>query len=186
MLFVIVVVVVLVAVPAFGGKFSSLAELRLRGLWWVFGALVVQTVVISVVEFDSQLIPRAVHLLSYAMIGVALWLNRRVAFMWVVTSGWALNTTVIAANGGVMPTGRGAAAELGRPPSDRFENAAVLEDPKLVFLGDVLVTPEWLPLRNAFSVGDVLLVVGLGLVVWSASRTGSSPSGSLPAGNDRQ
>lgn len=170
MLIVAVAIVITVAIPLCGGRYSALADLRIRGAWLVAAALGIQILIISVIELDSEAVARGLHLVTYAMIGVCIWLNRTLPFMWVVGLGWASNVMVIAANGGVMPTSGAAADLLGREPADGFENSAVLENPRLAFLGDALVTPGWLPLQNAFSIGDALLVVGLALVVWSASR----------------
>lgn len=44
----------------------------------------------------------------------------------------------------------------------------MLEDPWLPWLGDVLWVPAGLPLANVFSLGDVLIVAGLG---WLVHRT---------------
>ena len=41
-----------------------------------------------------------------------------------------------------------------------FENSIPVRDPKLLFLGDVFAAPEFLPLRNVYSIGDVLLTLG--------------------------
>jgi hypothetical protein len=91
-----------------------------------------------------------------------VWLNRDVPGMWLVGLGAACNLTAILANGGVMPASARALeiAGLSTDP-DVFTNSAVLADPRLPFLGDVIPTPSWLPFANVVSVGDVLIVLGV-------------------------
>jgi hypothetical protein len=170
MLIPVAVVLLLIAVPLCGGKFSALGQLRVRGAWLVGVAFGTQFVILMVVDLESELLMQSIHLVTYGMVGVCIVMNRELPWMWLVGLGWAANTLVIAVNGGVMPTSAAAARQLDRGIEDRFVNSAPLENPRLEFLGDVIVSPGWLPLQNAFSIGDVLLVVGLGLMVWSASR----------------
>jgi hypothetical protein len=164
------VVAVVALVPLWGGRYSALTEIRLRQIWLVPAAFVLQVLILALFDADSVLLAPALHLVSYLLVGAFVVLNRSIRWLWVVGLGWACNTLVIAANGGVMPTSEAAARTLDREPSTTFENSAVLDDPRLLVLGDVIVSPAWLPFRNAYSIGDILLVVGLVLVVWSASR----------------
>lgn len=46
---------------------------------------------------------------------------------------------------------------------DRFTNSGPLEAPRLWFLGDIFAIPSGFPLANVFSVGDVLILAGVGL-----------------------
>lgn len=170
LLLVAAVVAVVALVPLWGGRYSALTELRFRQIWLVPAAFVLQFLIMAVLEFDSPVVAPVLHLVTYAMVGAFVVLNRSVRWLWVVGLGWASNTLVIAANGGVMPTSESAARTLDREPSSTFENSAVLDDPRLIVLGDVIVGPAWLPFRNAYSIGDVLLLVGMVLVVYSASR----------------
>ena len=41
----------------------------------------------------------------------------------------------------------------------------MLENPKLLFLGDVFATPASLPLHNVFSIGDGILLLGVAVLV---------------------
>jgi hypothetical protein len=170
MLIPVVVVLVLIAVPLCGGKFSSLGQLRVRGAWLVAVAFGTQFLILMVVDLESDALVQGVHLATYAMIGVCIVVNRHLPWMWLVGIGWAANTLVITVNGGIMPTSESAARQLDRGVEDRFVNSAPLENARLEFFGDVIVSPGWLPMQNAFSVGDFVLVAGLGLMVWSASR----------------
>jgi hypothetical protein len=44
---------------------------------------------------------------------------------------------------------------------DRFANSNVVSNARLAWLGDVFAIPDGWPLRNVFSVGDVIIVVGV-------------------------
>jgi Family of unknown function (DUF5317) len=94
--------------------------------------------------------------------------NWRVPGVPLTALGAALNLLAIAANGGVMPASPAALAAAGLPV-DRpgFSNSAALAEPRLAFLGDVFAIPASWPLSNVFSVGDVLIGVGL---AWGVHR----------------
>ena len=85
-----------------------------------------------------------------------------------------------------MPARAGALAAAGkhvRP--DQFDNSTVVAGAKVAFLGDVFVWPAPLPLANVFSIGDVMLTAGVGVVLHGAcgSRLGRrrQPSSGLHA-----
>jgi hypothetical protein len=166
MLLLAVFALVLVSVPLAGGSLRALARVRLRMMWTVAVATVLQVLIIEVApEADRRLLV-AGHLLSYAVAAVFIVANRRLFGMWLVALGAASNALVIAVNGGTMPADPDALARSGSvlDPTE-FENSAPVADARLAFLGDVFATPRWLPLANVFSIGDVLLVAGCALVV---------------------
>jgi hypothetical protein len=166
---------ILVGVPAFGGSYGALARLKIRGTSLIMIAFAIQIAVISVVEIDSVAVSKGLHVLSYLMLGACLTCNRHVKWLWVIFLGWASNFAVIALNSGVMPTSVSAARALDRNLTTTFENSAVLANPRLSVLGDVFISPEWMPLRNVFSIGDVLLLIGLCLTLVTASRSSPRP-----------
>lgn len=190
MLFIAVALAVIVIVPPIAGSYGNLASLRLAHVWLVALAIVAQVVIMSVVEIDAGIASGSVHLVSYALVGAFVALNRHVRWLWVIALGWASNTAAIAANGGVMPMSAPVARTLGLDdPDDRFANSAPVDDARLAPLGDVFVTPAWMPLRNSFSIGDVVLMLGLVLVVAAASRTpprDREPVSTATPGRDRR
>jgi len=139
---------------------------RLPVLIW--GALALQIVAIEV-ELPSGLAP-VVHVLTYVAAFVFLWINRSVMGAVVVGVGALANGVTIALNGGVLPASRGAVEAAGIDRDIAFANTAVLEHPVLPWLGDVFAWPAPLPLANTFSVGDVLIVGGVGVAAWVGSR----------------
>ena len=83
----------------------------------------------------------------------------------LVALGAALNLLVISVNGGVMPASPSALAGAGLPVNEPgFQNSTALAEPRLAFLGDVFSLPVSWPLSNVFSVGDVLIALG---VAWA-------------------
>jgi hypothetical protein len=156
-------------VPLAGGHLSRLLDLPIRGLWLVIGALVVQVVVISVVPDAPDDLLTVLHLLTYVAALGFVAMNLQLRAMWVVGLGGLLNFVAIAANGGVMPASRTALRAAGRSvEAGRFENSAAVRDARLSFLGDVFAMPASWPLANVFSVGDVVIAVGVGVVVHQA------------------
>ena len=151
-----------------GGSLRRLGDVRFRHSWVVLVALAAQVVVISIVPEGDHTLLSAVHLATYAAAGVFVWLNRAVPGLLVVAVGAASNGLTIALNGGTLPASRSALERAGlRLDQQEFLNSGVLEHPRLGFLGDVFAIPESLPLSNVFSVGDVVIVLG---VAWGAHR----------------
>jgi hypothetical protein len=85
-----------------------------------------------------------------------------------------MNLAAIGANGGVMPASPTASAIAGIPASDQFANSAVLTDPRLAWLGDIIPVPGPWPLGNVLSPGDVVLYVGALVLLHRACRPGRS------------
>jgi hypothetical protein len=124
-------------------------------------------------------------LFAVSLVGIALVLLRNAETMLLARTplriaalGVGLNLLVIGANGGYMPRSTEASATVGRPvdtiaDGQRLANVGILSDStRLPWLGDVLPEPQWLPLSNVLSVGDVLLMVGLAW--WAFRLTGAT------------
>jgi hypothetical protein len=151
-----------------GGRLRHFAEVRFRRTWVLLAALAAQVVAISVLPEADHTVLSVVHVATYAAAGAFVWWNRRVPGLLVVAAGAASNGLTIALNGGTLPASRSALERAGlhlRP--GEFLNSGVLEQPRLGFLGDVFAIPEAVPLSNVFSVGDVVIVLG---VAWGAHR----------------
>lgn len=163
-------VVVGVSVPLLGGRLSRLGDVRFRSGWLVAVAILAQAVVIGA---DTEVIPAtvsaAVHLLSYAVLIVFIWRNRRLRGLAVIVLGGALNLIAIGANGGVMPASARAVERAGIDHGNgEFSNSAPVENPRFAALGDIFAIPEGVPGANVFSVGDVILVIGAAVFLHSA------------------
>lgn len=161
-----VAVLVVLAVPLLGGRLSRMGGLALRAGWLVPLALGLQVLIISVFPGTDPALAAVVHVATYVLAGLFLWLNRAVPGLVLLGAGAACNGVTIALNGGVLPASATALERSGfQLDPGEFTNSGVLEDPWLPWLGDVFWIPAGVPLANVFSIGDVLIVVGLGVLV---------------------
>ncbi len=161
-----------------GGRLERLSTLPFAWAWLAMAGLVVQIVLFSG-AVDGLLgggIGSAVYIVSTAAVLIAVLRNVRLVGMPLVVVGAAANLVAIVANGGVMPTTVEALRAAGLDPTDGFSNSAVLADPALAPLTDIFALPSWLPFANVFSIGDVLLGLGVGAVIALGMR-GASRSG---------
>jgi hypothetical protein len=150
-----------------GRSLRPLLSIRLAGLPLVWVALLAQVVAIEMPM--PSWTAATVHVASYGLAAAFLWLNRGLRGLPVLAVGAACNAGTIALNGGTLPASADAVRRAGIAPDEQFLNSAVLPDPVLPWLGDVFAWPQPLPLANVFSVGDVLIVLGVGLMSWFAS-----------------
>lgn len=156
-----------------GGDLRRLSRLEFRYAPLLLFALLVQVVIISVIPEGNEGVKEVVHIGSYLLVFVFLALNVRVPGVWLIGLGALLNFVAIAANGGVMPADADAIRRAGMARDEgSFENSQVVENPRLLILGDRFALPESWPVSNVFSVGDVLIVLGaaLGMHQVSGSR----------------
>jgi hypothetical protein len=161
-------------VPLAGGKLSALTALRLRALPVICLAMALQIFVINIVASSINTdVAEGIHLLSYVLAFVFVWLNRRVAGIGILAIGATMNAVAIGVNGGVMPTTDWAIKTSGQEAevAGTFTNSGRVEEAKLVFLGDVFAWPSPMPLANVFSLGDILLVVGSSVALHNASAS---------------
>jgi hypothetical protein len=162
---VIIVVAGLLAVltvPLSGGDLRRLGALPIRHAWAIWATLIGQ---ISLAWVPAGDLAGWLHVATYAVAGWFAWANRRLPGVPLMALGGALNLAAIVANDGVMPASPSAWERAGlEPPApgEEFTNSAPVEDARLGVLGDVFAIPEGWPFANVFSIGDVLIVVGLG------------------------
>lgn len=164
-------VLLIAAVPFTGGSLGRLATIRLRGVGLALSALALQVLVITVWPTMPHDFAVAGHLLSYAMLAVVVWWNRRLPGMVVMAVGAGCNALAITVNGGTLPASASAMRAAGLHSRPGFDNSDVLSHPHLSWLGDVMVSPGWLPLRNMVSIGDLLLLVGAAILVLRVTRS---------------
>jgi hypothetical protein len=151
----------LLSVPLARGRLTALADLQLRRPWLAIAGIGVQIVIISLLPAGSAGLHEAVHMGSYALLGGFVWSNRRVPGVPLIMLGGLSNFIAIAANGGVMPADPEVAVHVAREAGEGFVNSGAVQHPHLLFLGDIFATPTSWPLYNVYSVGDVLIVLGV-------------------------
>jgi hypothetical protein len=161
-----------------GGRLDRLSEMPFRWGWLAIGGLLVQVVLFSGALDDAlgDGVGAAIYVGSTAAVLVAVLRNVRLPGMALVALGAACNLAAIVANGGVMPTTAAAMAAAGLDPTDGFSNSAIIADPALAPLTDIFALPPWLPAANVFSIGDVLLGIGVAVVIIGGMRRTATPA----------
>ena len=160
------------------GRLARLTSLRIRRFYLVWLALANEVVVISVLPDHRHLLFAAANFLSYVLAAVFVWSNRRIPGVLLIAAGGGLNAAAIVANGGTMPASASALAASGwRPQPGHFANSAVVAHPKLALLGDIFATPRWLPGHDVFSIGDVVIVVAFGILIYKTCAAAPDTDG---------
>ena len=170
MVFLDVALLALLLGALLGGSLGRLAEATVRASWLAFAAIALQ-----VAAFPSGVLPwsmpsqlaRGLWVGSYLLLFAFLAANRRLTGLPVVAAGAACNLLAVLANGGLMPVRPAALRAAGR--SYQIHNNSIdLVRPHLAWLVDRFAAPRWLPFANVFSVGDVLIAIGIMLAILAA------------------
>jgi hypothetical protein len=153
-----------------GGRLSRLLEIEFRLSWTVFASLGVQSLLFFHVV--AQPLETPAHLVSYGLLFVFAFANARNLALLPLSLGMALNSAAIVANGGQMPVDPRAwhAAGLDAGSSSNVRLGA----DHIGFLGDIFALPKSFPLTNVFSIGDILIGIGMvALIVAVTTGDGS-------------
>lgn len=164
----ILLAVGILAAAVAGADLRRLGDVRLRHGWLILVAFALQLLVFAI-PWTSRVLAGTtvtVHVVSYGLLLAFAAANLREPGFAVAALGLASNTLVIFLNHGRMPvalsvwrsTGKasGAITETGHYNNNVLASAHT----HLAFLGDVLPLPASVPFANAFSIGDLLLLVG--------------------------
>ncbi len=151
---------------ATGGKLGNLAAVRFRWPWFVLAVLVIRE---AVVLPPLNRVEGIQYVYAAALAALVAWTAfhvKRLPGVWVVTIGAAMNLIVILANGARMPV---APALAGVLVQRGHLGQYVLMGPgtNLNWLADWIGFP-W-PVRGAYSPGDLVIAVGIGIVVLFAT-----------------
>lgn len=178
LVFVLYAVVIGVIVGfALGGRLEGLGQLRFRWGPVAIGGLAVQLLVFGPFAALVGAAGTALYVGSTLAVLAAVLRNVSVPGLIVVALGAVSNLAAIVANGGVMPADPAAAALAGLSSANgEFSNSAVTADASLRPLTDIFAIPAGLPLANVFSVGDVLIGIGVGVAIVAGMRLGRSGS----------
>jgi hypothetical protein len=155
---------------ALGGRVEALSQLHFRWPWLAIGGLLVQVALFSEAGFDAAgALAPAIYVVSTAAVLVAVARNLRIPGIPIVAVGALANLAAILANAGSMPADPGALALAGLVAGGHT-NSVVLTSPALQPLTDIFAVPAWVPFANVFSVGDVLIALGIGWAIAAAMR----------------
>lgn len=160
------VVVGLVLGVALRGSPGRLAELRFR-----WAPLIVLGTLIQVALFSDPVaaavgrVGPVIYVGSTALVLLAVVRNLRIRGLWIVAVGAASNLAAIVANGGFMPTTAAALGAHSGGHGGQYSNSVIAPNPVLAPLTDIFAMPAWMPAGNVFSVGDVLIGIGIAVVI---------------------
>lgn len=151
---------------ATGGKLGNLASVSIRWPWFVLAVLLIREAVLLRPLNGIEGIQYVYAAALAALVGWTVWNVKRLPGVWVVTVGAALNLIVVLANGARMPV----APALGGALAQRGHIAQYVlmsANTNLNWLGDWIGFP-W-PVRGAYSPGDLLIAIGIGIVILLAT-----------------
>lgn len=160
-----------------GGRMGALGDLRIRGVALVYAAILLQ-----IGAFPSGVLPwstpdgvaRWLWLVSFAILIVFAILNRAVRGVALVFAGLATNLAAVVANGGLMPASPHAIRAAGLTYRTHNNSISTIH-PHLAALTDRWAVPNWIPLGNVFSIGDVLIAAGIIATIVLAMHGRSRP-----------
>jgi hypothetical protein len=159
-------------VPVTRGSFKALAQIRLRGLWLLLIAAIIQIglEIVSVPESRLDDVGFGLLITSYALLLAFGLTNLGIRGMGVVVVGVVMNALVIGLNQGMPVTDKvWRDGEIVSEPIERTVKHRPSSDADLLpSLGDTIVVPE--PFNEAISFGDLVLAVGVIDVAYWGSR----------------
>jgi hypothetical protein len=155
-----------------GGKLGHLAGLRLAWVPLAILALFVQTILFTETVWFAivEWVPYIYVASMVVILAVVIRNVPRLPLLGLVAAGTASNLAAIVANGGYMPV-TAEALGVAQPEETLYGGNSILTaEPVLPLLADRFAMPEWMPLATAFSIGDVLIALGLIAAVVTAMR----------------
>jgi hypothetical protein len=164
-----------------GGSVDGLIAMRFRWAWLAIGGLLVQVVLFTKLgdRLAGDYAP-AIYVASTVAVLIALLRNVRLAGLPIAAVGSVFNLAAIVANGGAMPADPAALAIAGFDGPGDHTNSVVLGEPALRPLTDIFAIPAGVPLANVFSVGDVLIAIGVAWAIAVAMRRGARSATAAP------
>ena len=167
-----------------GGRVAHLAQVRFGWAPLVVLGFLAQVILFTdVVAAGVGGAGPVLYVASTIAVGVAVLRNLDLPGIPLVALGAASNLAAIVSNGGYMPAAPSAIVSVGRSAPVIYSNSTVVARPVLEPLTDQFALPRWLPLANVFSVGDVLIALGVLVLIVVVMRR-SAPA--EPGGAGRQ
>lgn len=153
------------------GSVGNLAGFRFRWAWVAVAGLAIQVALFTQTgDAIAGSAGPAIYVGSTLAVFVAVLRNIRLPGMAIVALGSVSNLAAIIANGGSMPADPGALAIAGFTDAGSHTNSVVLEHPALQPLTDIFAVPAGIPMANVYSVGDVLIAIGIVVTIATLMR----------------
>ena len=164
--------------------FSRIASIPLRSAWLALLALALQLPLLRAPAGPTQVLrtQQALLLVSYLLLLLFVWRNRRLGAVLIVGAGVVCNLLVLLANQGFMPITPQTLVRIN--PASSVEQWSegthyghskdiilTREDTHVWPLSDVLAIPPPFPWPTAFSAGDLILAAGIVLLIAAPELT---------------
>lgn len=162
-----------------GGKLDRLTRVEIR--WWPVVLAAVALQFISVGTWTTEAVAgvpirQAAFVVTHTLILAVAAANLGLDGFRAVVLGAAVNLVALLANGGLMPVSAEARVAAGHQAAlDSLATGAMVlgskgvvlpaDQSNLWLLTDILVAPRPLPVTAIFSIGDLLVVLGLGFLI---------------------
>jgi uncharacterized protein DUF5317 len=154
-----------------GGRLSGLSRLEFQ-----LAPLIAMGMVIQVALFAAPVAAEVgqagplIYVGSSLLVLAAVIRNAHLPGLPIVAAGAISNLVAIAANGGYMPASAAAMAAQGRVAPTVYSNSAAIAQPVLAPLTDIFAMPGWIPAANVFSIGDILIGMGVAMAIALSMR----------------
>lgn len=187
MLRAIIILIVIVVALLRGGTLRNFAALRLRLAPLAIAGLALQMLTFLGIGNVPALAFAVVPLYLLSMLLLCIWvaLNWRIPGMALIAAGLLMNLLAVAANGGQMPVSPEAARLAGRyedlagsDPAVSKHVVAVEGQTRLWPLIDIIGVPAGVPFAPVWSIGDLVLTLGIAILCYRTIRR--APAGDVP------
>ena len=164
---------------------KSIQVPELKHSWIVFAALIPQILAFQIAA-TGRMIPlswaKVILIGSQFLLLGFVWVNRQHRGLLLLGLGLGMNLLVILLNGGLMPIQPENASYvhpsvapqdwiLGRRLGLGKDIVLIKEDTQLEILSDRFRLPDLTPIRAAFSLGDVIISLGILQLLWNIGQS---------------
>jgi hypothetical protein len=175
MLRLVIIILVIVVALLRGGSLRNFGALKLRWLPLVIASFVLQLLIFTPFAKAPLIAVATVPLYIVSMALLTIWVaaNWQIHGVVLVAIGLLMNFSAIIVNDGHMPVSpesaryAGTIAEFATGGARIANNSIATDDQvRLWILTDIIPLPQGLPFANVFSIGDVLLTIGVGVLCY--------------------
>jgi MFS family permease len=149
---------------------------NIRWPWLPIGGVAIQLAILPPLSLPVGDAAPILYVASSAAVLACVLRNLRIRGLAIVALGGACNLAAVIANGGRMPVSPEAARVVGHAASSSYTNTVELADAVLRPLTDVIIIAPPLPFANVYSIGDLLIILGLVVVVAAALLRQTGPA----------